>query len=91
MPLSTGTKLGPYQIEAKLGEGGMGEVYRALDTGLARTVAIKVLPAGLSADADRRTRFEREARAIAALSHPHFCTLYDVGDDQGRRTYPPAR
>ena len=85
MPLSTGTKLGPYQIEAKLGEGGMGEVYKALDTRLGRTVAIKVLPAEMSADSDRRTRFEREARAIAALSHPHICTLHDAGDLRRRR------
>jgi Tol biopolymer transport system component len=78
-----GTKLGPYQVEAKLGEGGMGEVYKARDTRLDRSVAIKVLPAGLSADPDRRARFEREARAIAALSHPHICTLHDIGNYEG--------
>jgi len=79
MPLSSGARLGPYEIQAAIGAGGMGEVYRARDTRLDRTVAIKVLPAELSADPDRRTRFEREARAVAALSHPHICTLYDIG------------
>jgi hypothetical protein len=79
MPLSAGTKLGPYEIVAPLGAGGMGEVYRARDTRLDRTVAIKVLPAHLSSEPQRRERFEREARAIAALNHPHICTLYDVG------------
>jgi serine/threonine-protein kinase len=75
-----GTMLGPYEIQAKLGEGGMGEVYRARDTRLDRTVAIKVLPTELSADPDRRTRFEREAKIIAGLSHPHICALFDVGE-----------
>ncbi len=77
--LSAGTKLGPYEIVAPLGAGGMGEVYRAHDTRLDRTVAVKVLPADLAADPDRRARFEREARAIAALSQPHICTIHDVG------------
>ena len=80
MTLSSGARLGPYQIEAAIGAGGMGEVYRARDTRLDRTVAIKVLPAELSADPERRVRFEREARAVAALSHPHICTLYDIGE-----------
>jgi len=79
MPLSAGARLGPYEIQAAIGAGGMGEVYKARDTRLDRTVAIKILPAELSADPDRRTRFEREARAVAALSHPHICTLYDIG------------
>ncbi|MCC7033505.1 MAG: alpha/beta fold hydrolase [Acidobacteria bacterium] len=78
-----GTRLGPYEILASLGEGGMGEVYHARDTRLARAVAIKVLPADFSQDADRRARFEREARAVAALSHPHICRLFDVGRDHG--------
>jgi serine/threonine-protein kinase len=77
-----GTMLGPYEIQAKLGEGGMGEVYKARDTRLDRTVAIKILPAELSADPDRRVRFEREARAVAALAHPHICTLFDIGESR---------
>ena len=83
MPLSPGARLGPYEIQAAIGAGGMGEVYRARDTRLDRTVAIKILPAELSADSDRRVRFEREARAVAALSHPHICTLYDIGTHDG--------
>jgi len=79
MSLVAGTRLGPYEIQAAIGAGGMGEVYKARDTRLDRTVAIKVLAAELSADPDRRMRFEREARAIAALSHPHTCTLHDIG------------
>jgi len=78
-----GTMLGPYEIQAKLGEGGMGEVYKARDTRLDRTVAIKILPAELSADPERRARFEREAKTIAGLTHPNICTLYDVGDHNG--------
>jgi len=79
MPLTAGTRLGPYEILAPLGAGGMGEVYRARDTRLLRDVAIKVLPEHLSAHPDLRTRFEREARAISSLNHPHICTLHDVG------------
>ena len=79
-PLVAGMRLGPYEIEALLGSGGMGEVYRARDTRLARTVAIKVLPAAFAADPDRRARFEREAKAIAGLTHPHICALYDIGE-----------
>ena len=79
MSLSSGTKLGPYEIQAFVGAGGMGEVYRANDTRLGRTVAIKVLPSHLSSDPDRLHRFEREARAISQLQHPHICTLHDVG------------
>jgi Tol biopolymer transport system component/predicted Ser/Thr protein kinase len=82
MSLANGTKLGPYEIVAPLGAGGMGEVYRARDTRLGRDVAIKVLPSNLSSDAQRRERFEREARAISALNHPHICTLYDVGRER---------
>ena len=83
MALATGTRLGPYEILAVLGAGGMGEVYRARDTRLDRTVAIKVLPPEVSADPDRRARFEREARTISTLNHPHICTLHDVGDHDG--------
>jgi eukaryotic-like serine/threonine-protein kinase len=79
MSLSPGTRLGPYEVIAPLGTGGMGEVYKARDTRLDRIVAAKVLPADVAADPDRRARFEREARAIAALSHPHICTIHDVG------------
>ena len=79
MTLSPGTHLGPYEIVAAIGEGGMGEVYKARDTRLDRSVAIKVLPAQVSADPERRARFEREAKTIAGLSHPHICTLHDVG------------
>jgi eukaryotic-like serine/threonine-protein kinase len=79
MTLAAGIRLGPYRILEKLGEGGMGEVYKARDTRLDRSVAIKVLPPDLSADPDRRARFEREAKTIAGLSHPHICALYDVG------------
>ncbi len=79
MSLAAGTKLGPYEILAPLGAGGMGEVYRARDTRLERTVAVKVLPSDLSASPEVRQRFEREAKTISQLSHPHICALYDVG------------
>ncbi len=81
--LSVGAKLGPYEILAPLGAGGMGEVYKAKDTRLDRTVAIKVLAAHLSQDPEVKQRFEREARAISSLSHPHICALYDVGSESG--------
>jgi eukaryotic-like serine/threonine-protein kinase len=83
MALNAGTKLGPYEISAPLGAGGMGEVYRARDTRLDRDVAIKILPAHLSSDGNFRERFEREARAISSLNHPHICILYDVGQQEG--------
>ena len=79
MTLSTGTKLGPYEIVGPLGAGGMGEVYRARDTRLGRDVAVKILPESLSGSPESRTRFEREARTISSLNHPHICTLHDVG------------
>ncbi len=81
MPLQAGTTLGPYQIDAPLGAGGMGEVYKATDTRLDRTVAIKVLPETVANDPDLKQRFEREARTVAPLNHPHICTLYDIGKE----------
>jgi serine/threonine protein kinase len=83
MPLAPGTPLGPYEILAPLGAGGMGEVYRARDTRLDRTVAIKILPSQFSSDPVRRQRFEREAKAISGLNHPHICVLYDIGHQDG--------
>src|SRR5215470_14205152 len=75
--------LGPYEILSPLGAGGMGEVYRSRDTRLDRTVAVKILPQGVSSNPERRQRFEREARVISSLSHPHICSLYDVGQQDG--------
>src|SRR5262247_187601 len=83
MSLGPGTRLGPYEIQSAIGAGGMGEVYKARDTRLDRTVAIKVLPSHVSDDPALRERFEREARTIAALNHPHICTLHDVGHQDG--------
>src|SRR5512137_441175 len=79
MPLVPGTRLWPYEIMDPLGAGGMGEVYRARDTRLDRTVAIKILPPHLSSSVALKARFEREARAASALNHPHICHLYDIG------------
>src|ERR1700686_3088299 len=79
MSLNAGTRLGPYEIVSSAGAGGMGEVYRARDTRLDRTVAIKVLPTHLAGRAELRERFGREAKTIASLNHPHICTLYDTG------------
>jgi serine/threonine protein kinase len=83
MPILSGKRLGPYEILAAIGAGGMGEVYRAKDTRLNRIVAIKVLPSHLADSPELRERFEREARTIASLNHPHICTLYDVGHQDG--------
>jgi eukaryotic-like serine/threonine-protein kinase len=83
MALQTGTKLGPYEILAPIGAGGMGEVYRANDTRLDRIVAIKILPEHLSSNPDFKQRFDREARAISSLSHPYICALHDVGHQDG--------
>ncbi len=83
MPLQPGTTLGPYEIQSPLGAGGMGEVYKATDTRLDRTVAIKVLLAHVADDPDLRQRFEREAKTISSLNHPHICTLHDIGQQDG--------
>jgi len=83
MALIPGAKLGPYEILSPLGAGGMGEVYRARDTRLDRTVAVRILPTDLSSNSVAKQRFEREARAISSLNHPHICTLYDVGHQDG--------
>src|SRR5271157_3433549 len=83
MALTSGTKLGPYQIQSPLGAGGMGEVYRARDTRLDRTVAIKILASHLSSSPELRQRMEREARAISSLNHPNICHLYDIGSQNG--------
>src|SRR5262245_42804657 len=81
--MMTGRSLGPYEILAKLGEGGMGEVYRARDTRLNRDVAIKILPPAFAADPDRLRRFELEAQALSALNHPNLLAIYDVGSQDG--------
>jgi serine/threonine protein kinase len=81
--LSSGNKLGPYEIVSPLGAGGMGEVFRARDTRLDRTVAIKILPSQVSNDPIHKQRFEREAKTISSLNHPHICVLYDVGHQDG--------
>src|SRR5262245_18529049 len=83
MPLTPGTRFGPYLIDVPLGAGGMGQVYRAHDPRLDRHVAIEVLPDNFSSDADRRARFEREAKAIAALSHPNILAIHDTGSHEG--------
>ena len=79
MSLTPGTRLGPYEIVSPLGAGGMGEVYRARDTRLGRDVAIKVLPQHLSSNSEVRARFEREAKTVSSLNHPHICVLHDIG------------
>src|SRR6186713_85633 len=81
--LAPGTRLGPYEVTAQIGAGGMGEVYRARDSRLERDVAIKVLPRAFSSDPDRLTRFEQEARAAAALNHPNIIAVFDVGQHDG--------
>src|SRR6186713_597502 len=83
MSLNPGSRLGPYQVLAALGAGGMGEVYRARDTRLDRSVALKVLPPHLAESVEARQRFEQEARSISALQHPHVCALHDVGSQDG--------
>jgi len=96
MSIAPGARLGPYEIAALLGAGGMGEVYRARDTRLGRDVAVKVLPAEFAGDSERLRRFEQEARAVAALNHPNILSIFDVGVGAGpapaRRTQgPPLR
>ena len=83
MTLASGSKLGPYEIVEPLGAGGMGEVYRARDARLERDVAIKILPAQFSSDPVRKQRFEREAKTISSLNHPHICVLHDIGSQDG--------
>ena len=83
MPLTSGTKLGPYEIQSQVGAGGMGEVYRARDTRLSREVALKILPESFALDADRLRRFEQETQAVAALNHPNILAIYDVGQHNG--------
>jgi len=83
MALTSGTKLGPYEIQSPLGAGGMGEVYRARDTRLDRTVAVKILPTHLCENPEFKQRFEREARTVSSLNHPHICHLYDIGSQEG--------
>src|SRR5579884_2541691 len=83
MPFTPGTSLGPYEFVGRVGPAGMGEVYKARDTRLDRTVAIKVIASDLSADPESRQRFDREARAISSLSDPHICALFDVGHEDG--------
>jgi Tol biopolymer transport system component len=81
MPLQSGSRLGPYELTAPIGAGGMGEVWRGKDTRLDRSVAVKILPAAVAEDEDRRERFSREARTVSSLNHPHICTLFDVGHE----------
>jgi serine/threonine protein kinase len=83
MAIPNGTRLGPYEILSAIGAGGMSEVYRARDARLERTVAVKILPDHLSDRAELRERFEREARTIASLNHPHICVLHDIGQQDG--------
>src|SRR5688500_10048799 len=83
MNLNSGSRLGPYEIVSRLGAGGMGEVWRAKDSRLDRSVAIKVLPTQFAADTQFRARLEREARTISQLNHPHICTLFDIGHEDG--------
>src|SRR6202034_1880871 len=83
MTLTSGSKLGPYEIQSSIGAGGMGEVYRARDTRLGREVALKILPESFARDADRLRRFEQEARAVAALNHPNILAIHDIGEQGG--------
>jgi len=84
MALQPGNRLGPYEILAAIGAGGMGEVYRARDAKLGRDVALKVLPEAFARDTERLARFQREAKALASLNHPNICTIYEVDEANGR-------
>src|SRR6059036_1029191 len=90
MALNAGTRLGPYEVVALIGTGGMGEVYKASDTRLNRTVAIKVLPPHWVDDPEMKQRFESEARTIASLTHPHICTLHDIGRESPSTPSTPS-
>ena len=81
--LASGVRVGPYEIQSALGAGGMGEVYRARDTRLGRTVAIKILTTAVESQPTRRLRFDQEARAVSSLTHPHICALHDIGEENG--------
>ena len=87
MPVTPGSRLGPYEIAAQIGAGGMGEVYRATDTRLGRQVAIKVLPAAVAHDADRLARFDREARTLATLNHPNIAAIHGLEESGGSRRW----
>src|SRR5258708_34022353 len=89
MALTSGSKLGPYEIQSPIGAGGMGEVYRARDTRLDRDGAIKVLPESFASEPDRLRRFEQEARAVAALNHPNILAVHDIGSQYGIRYIVP--
>jgi serine/threonine protein kinase len=89
MAVTSGTQLGPYEIQSPIGAGGMGEVYRARDTRLGRNVAIKILPQTFASDPERLQRFQQEARVLSALNHPNLLAIYDVGVQDGVH-YPPA-
>jgi serine/threonine protein kinase len=84
MSISSGTRLGSYELLAQIGAGGMGELYQAHDTKLGRDVAIKVLPEAFAHDPERLARFQREAKMLAALNHPNICTIYDIGEKDGQ-------
>ncbi len=87
MPLERGTRLGPHQIESPIGAGGVGEVYKATDTRLERTVAIKVLPEALASDTERLARFEREAKVLASLNHPNVAAIHEVNETADGQFY----
>ena len=91
MALSPGTRLGVYEVSAKIGEGGMGEVYQARDTTLDRDVALKVLPEAFTSDPERLARFEREAKVLASLNHPNIATIYGIEESESTRAHGPSQ